>query len=235
MTSDKKNYEYERRGSLSNWLEEFANNELTKNADNPFEDIKNLFTRRDDANAVEARVQELRDQVGLDKIEKTASSNMNDAELIMRLIKAAEQLEADGDVDAAEQLDKKIAELSNLILDDMTPDREYSAEDKKKDKCEGKGVLETFPAIKTFIDNLCHARGGHLELPAILKMLRDERPEDVDTHDCDLKDYITEKLKGERKDVRDEGDDVAGMDYTVFVVTDDDDGNNQMFDVPTKI
>jgi hypothetical protein len=63
--------EYARSGALPNWLEDFADKELHKNG-NPFDDIRELFKSKNDLEAVEARVEELRKQVGLDTIEKVA-------------------------------------------------------------------------------------------------------------------------------------------------------------------
>lgn len=65
--------EYAHRGVLADWLQEFADKELKKGG-NPFDDIRELFKSKDDLEAVEARVEELCKQVGLDLIEKTAKT-----------------------------------------------------------------------------------------------------------------------------------------------------------------
>lgn len=59
-------------GTLSGWLKEFADKELQKGG-NPFDDIRDLFKSKNNMEAVEARVDELRKQVGLDIIEKVAT------------------------------------------------------------------------------------------------------------------------------------------------------------------
>lgn len=63
---EKKDFEYTKQVPLSDWLKSFADRELKKA--NPFDDIKNLFKQKNDVTAVENRVRELRELIGLDKI-----------------------------------------------------------------------------------------------------------------------------------------------------------------------
>jgi hypothetical protein len=63
-------------------------------------------------------------------------------------------------------------------------------------------------------------------------MLQDERKEKVDVYDDDLRGYIKKRLKEETKEIPDSGDERAGMNYTVFVVTEGDDENNEIFHSP---
>lgn len=66
--------EYAPNVPLPDWLKEFADRELKKGS--PFDDIKEIFmdNRREEAQkAIEAKVEELRNRVGLDIIEKQAS------------------------------------------------------------------------------------------------------------------------------------------------------------------
>jgi len=72
MTKINREYEYARPAAVPDWLEEFASRELKKEG-NPFEDIRNLFQQKNEAMAVEERVKELRERIGLDKIEKQAT------------------------------------------------------------------------------------------------------------------------------------------------------------------
>jgi len=67
--------EYAKPSALPNWLKSFADNELQKEG-NPFDDIREMFKLRNDGEAVEARVEELRKRVGLDNIEKTAKDQI---------------------------------------------------------------------------------------------------------------------------------------------------------------
>lgn len=64
--------EYAHNGPLVDWLQEFADKELQKEG-NLFDDIRELFKSKNDIEAVEAKVEELREKVGLDLIEKTAT------------------------------------------------------------------------------------------------------------------------------------------------------------------
>lgn len=141
------------------------------------------------------------------------------AEIVSVLVSLANALEEDGDTRGAAILDKHIAKIA------------------KEEKDEKKGdeipeVLEKNPKVKVFLDNLCRSREGHIDFPAILQMLRDERREQIDTDDEGLKSYIKRRLKEEKRDLPDAGDDVAGMGYTIFVVTEGDDGNDEMFHSP---
>lgn len=91
--------------------------------------------------------------------------------------------------------------------------------------------LEEHPKLKTFIDNVCASRGGHISVPAVLKMIRDERPETVEASD-ELRNYIKSKLSEEKDEVDDGGDDLAGRDVGTSVSQQDKDDNNRMFDTP---
>jgi len=64
--------EYARDIPLPDWLKEFADSNLDKSG-TTIEDIKNLFHTKNELDSVEARVEELRERVGLDAIEKTAA------------------------------------------------------------------------------------------------------------------------------------------------------------------
>jgi hypothetical protein len=59
-------YECAHSAALPDWLKDFANSEL-KRGTSPFETIKEIF-KENDLDAVENRVKELRDKVGLDKV-----------------------------------------------------------------------------------------------------------------------------------------------------------------------
>jgi len=60
--------EYFPPSNLPDWLKDFADKELKQGT--PFEEIKNIFKQKDDVNSVEAKVEELRKRIGLDKIAK---------------------------------------------------------------------------------------------------------------------------------------------------------------------
>ena len=62
---------YTKQQPLADWLQDFANKEL-KRGTSPHESIQNIFNKNNDLDSVEAMVQELRERVGLDKLEKTA-------------------------------------------------------------------------------------------------------------------------------------------------------------------
>lgn len=232
-----------RTAALPDWMEEFANKELKKGG-NPFEDIKNIFKNNPDA--VEDRVKELRARVGLDLVaqdeppaqEKTASQKEEKAvdphqaaKKIQNLVAFANNLEDAGMVEKAKEVDLQI----KAMLDDLTPKHFYQADDKKKDD-ETPEVLRGCPELQVFIDNICRSRQGHINIPSLLKMIRDERNEDVDVSDEGLHKYIEKRLKEERRDDPCRNEDIAGMEpVAVLVVTDEDDGNREVFDKPARL
>lgn len=104
-----------------------------------------------------------------------------------------------------------------------------------KDKDEKESIFDKFPKIKLFIDNICHSRQGHVNLPSILKMISDERPEKIDVGNEELRDYIKKKIKEEKVELPDAGDDIAGMSSLTLFVIEEGDGNKEMFDLPAKV
>jgi hypothetical protein len=157
----------------------------------------------------------------LEEMEKKMEEDKKSkAEIINTLVSLANALEEEGDFVGANIIDRHIQKVA----------KEAKKETKEKETLPK--VLEENPKVKVFIDNLCKSREGHVDFPAILKMLRDERREKIDIHDDDLKEYIKRRLGEEKRDLPDIGDELAGMGYTVFVVTEDDDGNNEIFHTP---
>lgn len=67
MSFNTNDREYFPPTNLPDWLKDFANKEL-KRGGNPFDEIKNIFKQKNDLDAVEAKVDELRQRIGLDKI-----------------------------------------------------------------------------------------------------------------------------------------------------------------------
>jgi hypothetical protein len=278
--------EHARRGQLSDWLTEFANTELQKDS-SPFDDIKNLF-QKNDGDAVEARVQEMRERIGLDKIEKMATDEesifggfgdnqpderydkgqlekgtkvelehtddpekakeitkdhleetkdfkdgdgakyydeLEDMEekmekkltsklhLIQHLISVANSLEDEGKIEAAEVIDRMINKLA------------------KKDS-----IFDKHPNIMRMIDNVCSGRGGHIDAPAVMEMITHEKLKDTkltESEKDEINKYIKQRIKEEKGETKEE-DDLSSMDYTVFVVTEDD-GNDDIFSGSTRL
>lgn len=147
------------------------------------------------------------------KMEKDKKSK---AEIIHVLVSLANALEDEGDFVGANIIDRQIRKVAKEAKEEVSLPK----------------VLQKHPKVKVFIDNLCRSREGHVDFPAILKMLQDERREEIDIHDEDLGKYIKRRLKEEKRELPDAGDEVAGMGYAVFVVTEGDDGNNEIFHSP---
>lgn len=218
--------EYARSSALPEWMKAFAEEELNRKADgsNPFQDIQNIFKTDKALNAVDEKVTELRSRIGLDKLEAdvdsglvaTASLDVRRlrADAVRELIALASSFEQEGNAQAVELVDRMIVRIKR------TADAEKSSD-----------LFEGNSKLKTFIDNVCSSRGGHVSVPAIMKMIRDERPENIEASDK-LRDYIKDKLKDERQEVSDGGDDMAGIDVGMSVTQQDKDDNNRMFQPP---
>jgi len=153
----------------------------------------------------------------LDKMEtEMKKDKKSKAEIINTLVSLANALEEEKDFVGANIIDKHIKRVAKEVKEEATLPK----------------MFEKLPKVKIFIDNLCKAREGHIDFPAVLKMLQDERKEKVDVYDDDLRGYIKKRLKEETKEIPDSGDERAGMNYTVFVVTEGDDENNEIFHSP---
>jgi hypothetical protein len=275
--------EYVRGGVLPNWLQEFADKELKKGG-NPFDDIRELFKSKDDVEAVEARVNELRSQVGLDVIEKIATikhverakehgkgttkkwcvypkgggkalgcheskegaqkqlqaieinkamdgcyiqeiedgETEKKAKLLINLVAFAQALEDEGMLKAAALVDEKIKSLQNDPL--LAKDKDVKELPKKYEKYDG---------LDEFIQNACRTSGGHASVPAIQDRIRKEFDDELDVKNKDLEDYIKYCLK-EHEECVPENTEHAG-EYIAIIVTDDNDGNQKVFDDPAGI
>jgi len=121
--------EYARGGALPDWLKEFAEKEL-KQGTSPFEAIKDLF-RGNDLNAVEARVEELREKVGLNNLDKIAADKIKGGF---------------GDNQPDKRYDKDQVDKGIKIEMEHTEDPETATEivkdhlEETKDYADGKGV-----------------------------------------------------------------------------------------------
>ena len=151
------------------------------------------------------------------KMEKDKKSK---AEIIQVLVSLANAFEDEGDFVGANIMDKHIRKVAK------------KAKEEKEEEATIPKVLSKHPKVKAFIDNVCKSREGHVDFPAILKMLQDERRENIYVHDEGLGKYIKRRLKEEKRELPDTGDELAGMGYAVFVVTEGDDGNSEIFHNP---
>jgi len=226
--------EYSKPSALPEWMKSFAEAELKREAkgENPFQEICNIFQTNKALSAISEKVSELKLRIGLDKLEadvdtglvKAASINVMKirAQAVRQLVSLASKFETEGNLQAAQVIDGMIARISKIA--EETLDKENQQAEK-----EVPSELEEHPKLKTFIDNVCLSRGGHVSVPAVLKMIRDERPESVEVNDT-LIDYIRRKLSEEKQEVSDGGDDVAGLNVGTSVSQQDRDDNNRMFE-----
>ena len=138
----------------------------------------------DSAEKIKKRIEMEENGIDLDQMvdDKTAG-------LIKNLIYKANLAENLGNKKAALKFDKMANELYKNLVESNSQ------------------VLKEFPVLKIFIDNICRSRGGHVSLQAIIKMIRDERPEDIKISD-ELINYIKNKIKEEKKDILDSTSDM---------------------------
>jgi len=133
MSFGKNDREYAPPTALPDWLKEFADKTL-KQAESPFEAIKNVF-KENELDSVEAKVEEIRQRVGLDKLEKSAKAKVKD-----------EILGGLGDNQPKERFDKEQFEKGIKIELEHTNDPEVAEEIVKdhlqetKDFKDGKGA-----------------------------------------------------------------------------------------------
>ncbi len=219
--------EFAKPSNMSSWMKDFANNILKRESanKNPFDEIRNLFQLNSGLSEVEKKVSELSERIGINKLNKSiistasASSNINiKLAFVKELVKEAEKLERDGNIEAALKLDKMAEDIFNSVQQKNIPE-----------------VLKEFPTLKIFIDNVCKSRGGYISIPSIMKMIRDERKEDV-IITPELTDYIKEKLEEEKQDITDTaGDQLAGKDVGMKVSKEEQQDSNKMWEPPEAI
>lgn len=153
-----------------------------------------------------------------DKAEKTAK-------LIVKLVAFAQALEDEGMPEAATLVDEKIKALQDDPL--MAKDKEVTELPEKYQKYDG---------LDEFIQNACRTSGGHASVPAIQDRIRKEFDEEIDVKHKGLESYIKHCLKAhEEKAPGDSGDEGHAGEYVAIIVTDDDDGNQRVFDDPNGI
>lgn len=214
-------YEVARPSALPDWMKEFADGALCRSADgtSPFQEIKGLFQKNKDLGAIEERVRELKDRIGLSLLAKqeeeakpavkTASANENSS--LRRLVRLANWLDERGLVDEAREIDTMIRALAA--------------------KEEIKELFKKYPKLEGFLDNIFRSRGGHVTVPALLKMIRDERPEESGAASNEaLRDYLKERIGKEKQEVNDGGDNVAGLGVGLSTSWEDAAENNRMFE-----
>lgn len=227
--------EYARAAALPDWLQSFADDELKKGG-NPFDDIRELFKSKNDLDAVEARVDELRQQVGLDVIEKVATVNVENTpkqqrqaddcklteiqaktKLLVNLIAFAQALEDEGLTKAASMVDEKIKSLQNDPL--LAKDKDVKELPEKYQKYEG---------LEEFIQNACRTSGGYASAPAIQNRIRKEFDDEIDIKGEGLEEYIRYCLSKHKKFLPDDKEHAG--EYISIIVTEDNDGNENVFD-----
>lgn len=216
-------YEIARPSAVPEWLREFAESALRRSADgsNPFQELKSLFQRNKDLGAIEERVRELKDRIGLSLLAgheadhppvKTASVAFRPD--MARLVRLANWLDKCG-------LENEARDVDNMIC--------VRAAQAKAD-----GVFAKYPKLKSFLDNVIRSRGGHVTVPALLKMVRDERPdESVAASDESLREYVESMIRSEKREVGDASDSLAGFGVGLSVPEVDLQEDNKMFE-PAK-
>jgi hypothetical protein len=218
-------HEIARPSAVPDWLQEFAETALRRSADgvNPFQEIKGLFQRNKELVAIETRIQELKDRIGLSRLAesgaidtqsptvKTASVIRNE---VLRLIRLANWLDDNGASDEAREIDSIIRlRAAKEAVDEL---------------------FKRYPKLRSFVDNVIRSRGGHVVIPALMKMIRDERPEESQAaSDPALREYMENMVKEEKREMNDTSDNVAGLGVGLSSSWEDINEDNKMFE-PSK-
>lgn len=217
-----RDYEIARPSAIPDWLREFAEGALRKSStgSNPFQEIKSLFQKNKELGAIEDRVRELKDRIGLSLLAKTEDApSVKTAALktssVHRLIRLANWLDEQGFADEAQEVDS--------IIQVRASEKELS------------DLFSNYPKLKIFVDNVIRSRGGHVSIPAILKMIRDERPEESQAaSDESLKQYVENKIKEEKKEINDSSDSLAGFGVGLGLSPNELHDDLKMFEPPEK-
>jgi hypothetical protein len=222
-------YEIARPSVVPDWLREFAEGALRRSADgvNPFNKIKNLFQRNTELGAIDARMRELKDRIGLNLLaEREAATKQAESDpavktasfinrtAVQRFVRLANWLDEHGNSEEAREIDGLI--------------RIRAA------KATVEELFQKFPKLKIFIDNVVRSRGGYVVIPAIIKMIRDERPEESSiASEPALREYMESRIKEDKKEVNDVSDNVAGLGVGLSTSWEEMTEDNKMFE-PSK-
>jgi len=225
--------EHARSSALPDWMRSFADSELEREAKggSPFDEIKGIFSLNKGLGEVEKRVSELRDRIGLDKIKGASQEGegmrkqafdppeIGMGKVVRELLSAAARLEANGYAKASAAAERLVSRM-----------RRTAEETSQKSIPQ---VLKDNPKLKTFIDNVCRSRGGHVSVEAVMKMIRDERPERMAASD-ELRNYVKSKNQEEWQDVNDGGDGMAGQGVGTQVTKEEETEGYRMFEEPDR-
>ena len=147
------NREYAKGERLPDWLKEFADDNLKKGSE--FEEISDLINIKNNLNAVEERVKELQNRVGLDKVIIKAEENikggladgMSDSQFDQN------QIEMGINIEKEHTNDKEIAkEIAKDHLVEHGKYYDYLAEMEKEMEKDNKLSFLLKPVVKSMLD-----------------------------------------------------------------------------------
>lgn len=215
-------HEVARPSAIPDWMKDFAEGALRREADgsNPFHEISDLFKKNKELSAIEERVREMKDRIGLnllagrnmsEDLEPTVKTASVRCGYVFRLVRLANWLDDNGLRAEAEEVDG--------IL---------------RNRAAVEELFSKYPKLQMFVDNVIRSRGGHVTIPAVLKMIRDERPEGTEaaTNQA-LHDYIEKKIGQEKREMVDSSDNVAGLGVGLNTSWEEIQEDNKMFE-PSK-
>jgi hypothetical protein len=229
-----RDYEYAKPSAMPSWMDEFADRELAREAagGSPFDELRSLFQRNRDLTAVEERVRELKDRIGLDllrngedsALEKTAVPHGNFAEFVEGLAALANEYDAKGMIHEADAVD---------LLMELTR-RAAGAPASAGRGEEPEPPFSENSKVKRIIDNIIASRKGHVSPWAIVQQLRSEFARDAEKEgvspDNDaVKKYIRDRIE-EMKEDMEEADDMAGLGVGLQTTQEDMDLEDRMFE-----
>ena len=230
--------EYQPPANLPKWLKDFADKELQKEGD-PFQDIRDLFNVKSDIEAVEAKVKEIRDRVGLDQLKKESSyaddkikgglaDGKNDKDFDPKQIEKGIKVEMEHTDD--KELAKEIAK-DHLMENSKYYDHLEKMEEKMDKEDSEPEIFKKYPQFKNLIHDALSLRGGFIDVPAVLDLILDSKAAQKDNLKFsqqereELRSYIKqqkEKMKSNRPEEE--------VGVVVFVIDENTHDDDKMFD-----
>ena len=220
-------YEYMKPSRMPDWMKDFAEKEaFGKKEGNYIDHINEILHPESKTSTVEARIEELREKVGLDMLKQAEDekvvvpSGTKKSLLIDQLVIMANELDDSGMYKEARVVDKRIMSLAK------------ESEDKKSEEESGNiaDIVDDpkFRKILEFIDKVVEGRGGKVTLVSIQAMIENEKG--FDMSNPEVQKYLENKIKAVRESSPDveEGSGLFGID----IQEEDRAANNQMFHMP---
>jgi hypothetical protein len=240
-----RDYEYAKPSMMPTWMDEFADKELAREAagESPFHELRSLLQRNKELSAVESKVRELTQRIGLDLVRSAEDASLEKtaaAPCLAELAALAQHLRI-----MADDYDARGMRQEADAVDMLLAMAEKAAERASEESSEGssKEPASPFPEgskVKRIIDNIIQSRRGQVSPWAIVQQLRSEFARDVEREEVSpedeaVKQYIKDRIKELREDVEAMStDDTAGLGVGLQTTQEDADLEDRMFEPASR-